>query len=371
MKTVAYLHSKMSKEAIRMVLSDYRTGRLDVLVNVDMATTGFDHPPTDTIVLARATKSQNLYKQMVGRVLRLAPNKDNAVMLDCAGVISNLGLPTAPIRPKQEYEVVEVNKATCSKCESVRVYRTIKKDTAYKVCAECGHHEAIESQTGYECEACGKVHGNDANFMAYDGKLNLVCDCGHYTIVSEATTHDELKVIFDKPLVETLKRRVIATYCTWLINNHGTAFIFRDEVKRQIAALNMFIEKYPETSTGATIEKIESRIKSNPFDDWRLIVEHDEKKLLPQDTKTIEASFYNAKSFTDAVKSINALLEAKGKEPLKDWVVDKTVQQINDSKVQGIEAMTVKRLKNMYSNNKDCNSIDTFVPYIEKQRGCS
>jgi len=30
--------------------------------------------------------------------------------------------------------------------------------------------------------------------------------------------------------------------------------------------------------------------------------------------------------------------------------------------------MTVKRLKNLYSNKKDCNSIDTFIPYIEKQR---
>ncbi len=374
------IHSQLTKEQQAKALQAFKSGDIKVLTNADMLTTGFDHPPTDTIVLARATKSQNLYKQMVGRVLRLAPNKDNAVLLDCAGVISNLGLPTAPIRPKQEYEALEVNKATCSECESVRVYRTIKKDVAYKVCADCGHHEEIESQTGYECEECGKIHGNDANFEADHGKLFLVCEaCWHKTIVSEATTHDELKVIFDKQLVETLKRRVIATYCTWLINNHGTTFIFRDEVKRQITALNIFIEQHPETSTGATVEKIEQAVKNNPFSEWRLISEHDEKKLLPeqpqhesnciapdpkQDTKALEVIFYSTRDFNAAVKALNPLLET----PLKDWVIDKTVKQINDSNIQGIEAMAVKRLKNMYSNDKDCNSIDTFIPYIEQQR---
>lgn len=356
------IHSQLSKEEQATALQAFKQGRIKVLTNADMLTTGFDHPPTDTIVLARATKSQNLYKQMVGRVLRLAPNKHNAVLLDCAGVIGNLGLPTAPIRPRKEYESEEAGQSTCTACESTRIYRKIIDNKAYKVCAECGDSEEIESQTGYECAGCGKIHGNDANFTADHGKLYLVCECGHETIVSEATTHDELQAIFDRQLIETLQRRVTAAYCTWLINNHGTTFIFRDEVKRQIAALNEFIKQHPEHVTGFDIEK-------NLVQKWRLIEKEYEAKYLPQDTKTIEASFYNAKSFTNAVRDINALLEAKGKAPLKYWVIDKTVQQINDSNVQGMEAMTIKRLKNLYSNNKDCNSIDAFVPYIEKQRG--
>jgi hypothetical protein len=301
--------------------------------------------------------------------VRLAPNKHNVVLLDCAGVINDLGLPTTPIRPKQEHEVFSGNKAVCSECESKRIYRKVMREKAYKICAECGYSEVIESQTGYECEACGKIHGNDANFLAFKHKLNLACECGHFTVVSEATSHDELKVIFDKQLVETLKRRVTATYCTWLINNHGTDFIFRDEVKRQIEAINILIEKHPEDATGATVEKVEAKISNSP-EEWRLISEYDENKMLPppQDIKTIEASFYSDRSFIDAIKDINALLVVKGKEPLKKWVIDKTMQQIQDSKIQGIEAMTVKRLKNLYSNDKDCNSIDTFVPYIEKQR---
>ena len=319
--------------------------------------------------------------------MRLAPNKYNAVLLDCAGVISDLGLPTAPIRPKQEYEAIEVSKSTCSVCESERVYRTIKEDTAYKVCAECGHREEIESQTGYECEECGKIHGNDANFTADHGKLYLVChDCWHKTIVSEATAHDELKVIFDKRLVETLKRRITATYCTALINKYGVQFIYDDEVKRQIQAINILIEQHPEDTVSGTLERITDRM-STSADSWRLLAKHYEDELLPKqqdgsmiedvemtsscmvpDTKGLKEKFYSSRGFTEAVKTLNALLEANGKAPLKDWVVDKTVQQIKDSNIQGAERMTVKRLNNLYSNGKDCNSIDTFIPYIEEQR---
>ena len=362
------IHSQQSKEQQQQALQAFKSGRIKVLTNVDMLTTGFDVPSTDTIVLARATKSQNLYKQMVGRVLRLAKGKTEAVLLDCAGVISNLGLPTAPIRPKQEYEEIEAKKPICSECGSKRVYRVIKEEKACKVCAECGHKEKIENKAGYECEACGRIHGNDANFLAVSNKLSLMCECGHYTVVSEGTSQEALVSIFDRQLVETLKRRTTAAYCTCLINTHGTDFIFSDEVKRQIAALNAYIEQHPENATGATVESIENRMKGNLSDGWRLLEEHIERRYLPQDTKPSEASFYNAKRFTDAVKAINALFEANGKAPLKDWVIGKTVQQIRDSFVEGIESMTVQRLKNLYSRGKDCNSIDTFVPYIESER---
>ena len=66
---------------------------------------------------------------------------------------------------------------------------------------------------------------------------------------------------------------------------------------------------------------------------------------------------------------LNALLQAKGQQPLKQWVIDKTMQQLKESQVDGTEAMTVQRLKNIYGGSKDPNSIDAFIPYIEKQRG--
>ena len=76
-----------------------------MLANPVMLTTGFDHPITDTIILARPTQSQNLYRQMVGRALRLAQNKEDAIILDCSSTINRLGLPTETLIPVSTFVV--------------------------------------------------------------------------------------------------------------------------------------------------------------------------------------------------------------------------------------------------------------------------
>ena len=52
------------------ILRRFNSGRTQVLVNVDVATEGFDAPATDCILLLRPTQSWSLYAQMVGRGLR-------------------------------------------------------------------------------------------------------------------------------------------------------------------------------------------------------------------------------------------------------------------------------------------------------------
>ena len=104
--SVKVLHSKMSKDDIDRNIRLFRENQIKILVSVLMLTTGFDVPDTDVAVIARPTKSQNLYKQMVGRVLRLAENKPHAVLLDCANVIENLGMPLDPIRIVETNDVV-------------------------------------------------------------------------------------------------------------------------------------------------------------------------------------------------------------------------------------------------------------------------
>jgi DNA repair protein RadD len=61
------------------------------LVNVNVLTTGFDAPNIDCVVLARPTLSPGLYYQMVGRSLRNAPNKTDALVLDYGGNIQRHG----------------------------------------------------------------------------------------------------------------------------------------------------------------------------------------------------------------------------------------------------------------------------------------
>ena len=68
------------------VIAQFKSGEIQVLVNVFILTEGFDHPPTSVCILARGCGSAGTYLQMVGRVLRPAEGKTRAVLIDLRGV---------------------------------------------------------------------------------------------------------------------------------------------------------------------------------------------------------------------------------------------------------------------------------------------
>lgn len=77
------------------VIEQYRNGEIKVLINCMLFTEGTDLPMTKTVLIARPTKSQSLYTQMVGRGTRLYDGKDHCLLIDCIGV-SRLPICTAP-----------------------------------------------------------------------------------------------------------------------------------------------------------------------------------------------------------------------------------------------------------------------------------
>ena len=78
---------KKEREAI---LERFKSGETEVVANVGVLTTGFDHPALDTIILARPTMSLALYYQMVGRAIRPYPDKDGWVV-DLCGSVTKFG----------------------------------------------------------------------------------------------------------------------------------------------------------------------------------------------------------------------------------------------------------------------------------------
>lgn len=71
--------SQDRKETLEWFL---KAGKGSVLTNAMLLTEGYDCPDTDCVVVLRPTKVRSLYSQMVGRGTRLAPNKDNCLLLD-------------------------------------------------------------------------------------------------------------------------------------------------------------------------------------------------------------------------------------------------------------------------------------------------
>lgn len=81
----AVISGETPREDRQRIFADYRAGTVQVLANCMVLTEGFDAPWAEVAVIARPTQSQPLYTQMVGRVLRRYPGKENALVLNVAG----------------------------------------------------------------------------------------------------------------------------------------------------------------------------------------------------------------------------------------------------------------------------------------------
>ncbi len=72
----------MTPEQRREALRRFRDGEVSVLTNCNVLTEGFDEPRVDCVLMARPTRSQLLYAQMVGRGTRLHERKSDLLVID-------------------------------------------------------------------------------------------------------------------------------------------------------------------------------------------------------------------------------------------------------------------------------------------------
>lgn len=75
------------------VIARYAAGDLDVLVNCAILIEGWDHPPTSAAIFARRFTHPGPYLQACGRILRPAPGKRDAVVVDLCGSALVHGTP--------------------------------------------------------------------------------------------------------------------------------------------------------------------------------------------------------------------------------------------------------------------------------------
>ena len=74
-------------------IEDLGAGRLHVLTSCEIISEGVDVPVVSAAILLRPTQCLGLYLQQVGRVLRPAPGKQRAVILDHVGNVYRHGFP--------------------------------------------------------------------------------------------------------------------------------------------------------------------------------------------------------------------------------------------------------------------------------------
>ena len=179
------------------ILDDFKSGKIKALTNMNVLTTGFNHPDTDLLVMLRPTMSPALYVQMAGRGMRPKSHTDHCLVLDFAGVVQAHGPITAvdPGRkPKGEPGEGEAPVKVCDKCN------------------ELCHLSARE------CPACGEpflepkpekpeLHSDD--IMGLDTQDMVVSSWSWRTHTSRSSGKEMIKVTYygglaDDPVTEYL-----------------------------------------------------------------------------------------------------------------------------------------------------------------------
>jgi superfamily II DNA or RNA helicase len=155
------VHSKLPAELRAQIMADYIASKDGVLVNCGIATTGFDCPDIEVVVVNRATQSVALWLQMVGRGSRPAPNKSEFTILDFGENVHRLGFWQEPRDWSKAFEGQE------------------KKGTGVAPVKDCPCCGAVLYASARFCEFCGEVFALESKpvsegvlqEMAYD-KLN-------------------------------------------------------------------------------------------------------------------------------------------------------------------------------------------------------
>jgi superfamily II DNA or RNA helicase len=160
------VHSKQSPQERERIIADFSASKNGILVNCGIATTGFDCPDIEVVVINRATKSVALWLQMVGRASRRTETKEAFTILDFGENVTRLGFWQEPRdwaylfeNPKKKGEGVAPVK-DCPACGFVAY-------ASARVCANCGAEFAPNPKT--EAEVLAEL--KEMQYQQNRGKL--------------------------------------------------------------------------------------------------------------------------------------------------------------------------------------------------------
>jgi superfamily II DNA or RNA helicase len=143
------VHSKQSPQERTALIDQFTASTDGILVNCGIATTGFDCPDIEVVVINRATKSVALWLQMVGRASRRTSTKSAFTILDFGENVTRLGFWQEPrdwaqifLHPKKQGEGVAPVK-DCPACGFVAY-------ASARICANCGAEFPAAAKTEAE-----------------------------------------------------------------------------------------------------------------------------------------------------------------------------------------------------------------------------
>ncbi len=154
-------------EERKTIIERARTGDIRYLINVNVLNVGVDVPSYDVCAWLRPTESLLLYTQGIGRVLRLHPEKNNALILDYAGNLDRHGdiddpIINSAIQPTKENEddycipchaCTVLNRPLVRRCRGVHDNKRCEYYFEWKECPSCSVQNDKSARICRSCAA--------------------------------------------------------------------------------------------------------------------------------------------------------------------------------------------------------------------------
>ena len=191
----------------------FKKGDIQVLVNVDIFSEGFDCPDVEFVQLARPTLSLAKYLQMVGRGLRVAKGKKNCVIIDNVGLYRVFGLPSQVWNWKATFEgklKYGRKKETPKEREFFLMYgkqETMPVDQDSEMMMVMSHEELMQSLKYREFVDC---NDDFAIVKLNDGKMTVVNQQGEQVI--EPGNYYDMKFLQGNILSYRPRRKTVCYY---------------------------------------------------------------------------------------------------------------------------------------------------------------
>lgn len=135
----AYQDANTSSADRKDIRREFHNGDLQVVCNIATLTTGVDWD-VRCLVLARPTKSEILFTQIIGRALRTAPGKDKAIILDHSNTTEELGF------------VTDIHHDTLDDGKPKRDASAVRKKPLPRPCPAC---TSLQPRLNRTCQDCG------------------------------------------------------------------------------------------------------------------------------------------------------------------------------------------------------------------------
>jgi len=334
---VLTLHSQQKNP--QRILQSFKNGDAQILVTVDMVSFGTDIPAVVTGIIARPVGSKSLWRQMVGRILRTAPDKGEALLLDCGGNLKRLGNPLAPAKPN---EAKVIASPSCAECgyekapylknliqnfnEVIRIYR----------CAACSHeHEEQSDLDTIVCESCNRYYLASDTVIIDDCEV-LNCACGHTTNVMML---DDLELVLsdDELLSRKLKAAFMDSTEDELLSVSQATAIIMTAINNEVYERSTILMMLEQKSILDVANALKSPVKIEPVDADHVRVE----RLIR------EMNLYKTKQ-------------------LNDSEIQQFMSEFDNCQLSHKARAVETRLHTLEEKNQPITYIKNFIPYIEQ-----